>query len=145
MVNGFSGLWYKHPGQKFEQGCFALSIFAHHTDPFPGLDGDVKVFDQIFTALVSEIQITRRQGAFSGKRTGSKRKIKQFHLVELFFFFHFFECLDARLYHISESCLGSKTGDELLNLLAAAFIIDPGFFIDLFVLGNLIVIFGRIT
>jgi len=145
VINGFSALRCQHAGQKFEQGCLAFTVFANHTDPFPRLDGDVKVLDQGFSALVGKIQITCRYGALTGKGSGSKRKIEEFDLLELFFFFHLFKRLDAGLYHICQSGLGAKAGDELLNFFAAPFIIDPGFFIYLFVLGNLVIIFGRIA
>ena len=36
-------------------GCFAFAVLAHHADPFPGVDGDAKVVDQLLAGRVSEI------------------------------------------------------------------------------------------
>ena len=60
-------------------------------------------------------------------------------------FFHFLDGFDTRLHQICESGFGSEAGYKLINFFAATFILYPGFFIDFFILSDLIVIFGGIA
>jgi len=72
-----------------------------------------------------------------------KSKFHVFYLFEFFSFPHFFDIFQAGLHQTGQAGFGPETVNENLHFFAFPLIVNPCFLINLFFLGNLvIVLFG---
>ena len=89
--------------------------------------------------VVDGHQVTALEGGFA------ETELEVPEGVQFFLLFHLVQRFDPGLDKVGQARFGPEAGNEQLDFLAAALVIQPRFFIDFFVLGDLIVIFSGVS
>ncbi len=133
-------------GDELEQGCFASTIFADNADTVALVDCKGQAGNQVFgIRTVAKVKGIDGHDMLGRKRGAFKRKVEGLGRLQFVLLFHFAQGLDAGLNHVGQAGLGPEPGDEQLDFFALFFIIDPGLFVDLLFLGQLVIVLLGVT
>ena len=79
----------------------------------------------------------RGEHPFAGEGDVPERKVESLDGFQFLFLIKFLQRFDSRLHYVRQSGFGPETVDKRLDFFLPAFLVEPGLFINLFILGDL--------